>query len=83
MPELFVVVCSELHSAIGPFDDPRVALVVAQKMTRESPEGCTYVPMPFRVVGKVIDAHEVGDVGESLDSDGADGRTSWRDRGYL
>lgn len=48
--ELFIVVCTELHAALGPFADPATALKVAQQLTERdkgAPDACVFVPVPF------------------------------------
>jgi len=46
MPKLYVVVCTDLHVAFGPYADPQEALFKAEKMT--SVTECTYAPVLLR-----------------------------------
>lgn len=41
----WIVVCTELHYAIGTFDDAKEAAEVARELTDE--QQCVFVPVPF------------------------------------
>ena len=43
MPKLYVVVCTDLHVAFGPYADPQEALFKASRLT--SVTECTYAPV--------------------------------------
>ncbi len=73
----FVVVCTEFHSAHGPYVDADQALQVARRMTLETP--CTYVPVLF-----VPDADNVEVSRIDITDDGPETTTRRRrDHGYL
>lgn len=59
----FVVVCSDLHVAYGPFDDPDYVLILARTLTGITT--CDFVPLPIftthegmRLEGKRLDVME-------------------------
>ena len=69
MPELFVVCCSALHIAVGPFDI-RSALKVARMMTDTEEGDCVYLPVPlegrFQVVRQEKEVENVRHPGQYL-----------------
>ena len=48
---LFVVVCTDLHSAHGPFNDYALALRHARERTDAREGGCVYLPIPLLLEG--------------------------------
>ena len=44
-PTLYVVVCTKMHGALGPFASAKLALKVARDETANS--ACVYVPVPL------------------------------------
>src|SRR5436309_8840 len=61
--QLYVVVCSELHGAIGPFTDLKDAVEFSKNATNHDikvkTDPCTYYPVPFRFTGTMLtDADE-------------------------
>lgn len=74
-PQLFVVVCTNLHAAFGPFTDLDLALYAAKELNKASK--CDHVPVMF--VPAVDTVKAIG--AESWSSkrpEGEDGK-----RGYL
>ena len=48
VPQLYVVVCIALHTAIGPFADAASALRCAREYTdTDSRDSCVYLPIPL------------------------------------
>lgn len=45
MPELWIVVCTELHAGFGVFNNRDRALFAAAEMTASDRDGCTYLPV--------------------------------------
>ena len=53
-PQLFVVVCTALHVALGPFADLGAALVAARHHTDSEMGRCNYLPVPLMLEGAQI-----------------------------
>lgn len=50
-PEVYVVICREMHGAIGLFPDLGVAINYARDATRQAADqgaSCLYLPVPLR-----------------------------------
>lgn len=45
MPDLWIVVCTELHAGFGVFNNRDKALFAAAEMTASDRDGCTYLPV--------------------------------------
>jgi hypothetical protein len=70
---LFVIVCEDLHGAIGPFLDLLTATQAARQATEQS--DCIYRPIPFSPTMPLVKPSEKpGSTGSS---------SSTNDRGYL
>lgn len=54
--DAFVVVCTELHAAVGPYQHAEEALNAAERLTRE--DSCVYVPVPLAFRGEVVTRDE-------------------------
>lgn len=54
--DAFVVVCTELHAAVGPYQHAEEALTAAERLTRE--DSCVYVPVPLAFRGEVLTRDE-------------------------
>lgn len=58
--DLWVAVCTQMHSATGPFADPMQALAVAKSLTANSSSGCVYVPVLLHAEGQVTKYERAG-----------------------
>lgn len=67
--DAYVVVCTDLHRAVGPFLGKATATKVARAMTDEG--GCVYLP----VIIRLPDGTNPVEVGPSEDE--------WQPKGYL
>jgi hypothetical protein len=58
--QLWVVVCTEYHIALGPFVDPEAALDVAKRMTSAEGSRCVYVPVRLQTdaPAQIVDLSE-------------------------
>jgi len=50
--QMWVVVCTDLHVANGPYQSPTDALMIAKRMTKES--NCVFIPVPLLLKGQVM-----------------------------
>jgi hypothetical protein len=79
MPKLtaWVVCCSDMHHAVGPFMIEQMALDMAKILTAKG--GCVYIPVPLEVEAQVIPSSPTSksEVEESVFD------TRNKDRGYL
>lgn len=55
MPEvqLYIVCCTGMHGAVGPFASLEVALKTARRFTDMKTDSCVYVPVPLMTEGAV------------------------------
>lgn len=56
----WIVTCTDLHSAFGPYSSKGEALEDASRATRESEQGCVYLPVEFHFV-RPTDRKEASD----------------------
>lgn len=61
---MYIIVCTQMHQAVGPYDNAEEALKVAEEMTEQ--DQCVYVPVPMTFRGKLMKL-EHGGGGESDD----------------
>lgn len=47
LPAVFIVVCVKLHSAMGPYPTPEIALDIAKRLNADPTHKCDYVPVPL------------------------------------
>ncbi len=59
-PEMYIVACTDLHAAMGPYLSMKQALKVAKRATNEDPGQCVYMPVPFLFEGEMIPAPTKG-----------------------
>lgn len=50
-PNLYVVVCSELHYAVGPYTGAQAAIDMARRLTFEG--RCEYMAVPLKFTGEI------------------------------
>ena len=53
-PQLFVVCCTALHVALGPFADLGAALIAARRHTDTDGGRCSYLPVPLMLEGTQV-----------------------------
>lgn len=58
MTETWIVVCRELHTALGPFPNATLALEEAKKMSEK--DACVYIPVPMAFRGELVVGHRDG-----------------------
>jgi hypothetical protein len=81
--ELFAVVCTELHTCVGPFPK-KAAHAVAVEMTGDG-HGCVYVPVPMNFMGMAVRADNPEEFAELIErvQGGHDREDEDHRRGYL
>lgn len=58
MPEMWIVVCTDLHAAFGIFVDEEAATLAAAKTTATDTQGCIYMPVSLAMLGKGEDVRQ-------------------------
>jgi len=58
MTETWIVVCTELHAALGPYGSAEEALEQAKAMSEK--DSCVYVPVALAFRGDLIVGHRDG-----------------------
>lgn len=74
MMATYIVACTDLHSAIGPFATQKVADEVASALTSNNEKGCT-----FKTLILLLD----GIKADSAAFKGTTKTTDWTQKGYL
>lgn len=72
IPQLYAVVCQDLHVVIGLFADLESAILYSKEATVESKKdksNCLYRPVPFKVINEIqtdTNTEDVNHVGQYL-----------------
>lgn len=58
----YAVICTDLHSAVGPFFDLKTAIATARKLSNDPVDTCQYITVPFTFLGEVLTKKQESEV---------------------